>query len=148
LYPESKNIFADLVAKNTDIDFQETLIERMKMLLPPEVIAKETGQPPPQPAPDPMGQIMQAQIMLQQKDLAIKEQQNQLNMQKLELEKEMLARKSQSEIRSQLAEEEKAKMNYEASLLSSMAKISSSRASEDVRSKRLLDDIYRRTRSI
>lgn len=145
LYPESKNMFADLIAKNMDIDCQATLVDRMKMLVPPEVVAKENGQPPPPPQPNPMQEMMQAQLQFQQKEIELKESQQEINMMKLNLERSLLEERAKTAVLKNMTDSRKAEMEHEASLISSASKIASSRASEMKMQRDMAKDIYSRS---
>ena len=111
--PQAFSLIADLWAKNLDVSFMPQMAERFKTMVPPEIIAKEEGKPPPEPkGPDPQMMLMQAEMQSKQADIKnkmaeveIKAKKLQLEAQDLELQKaEMLLKaqevqdKSQSEL--------------------------------------------------
>jgi hypothetical protein len=59
------------------------VVDRLKLLVPPDVIAKEEGRDPPPPKPDPQQKIMDMQMQLaeakleeQKAELQVKQQKN------------------------------------------------------------------------
>lgn len=86
--PQVFNLIADLWASNLDIQQMEQVKDRLKNLVPPQILAKEEGkQLPPQP-PSPQEQMMQAQLQAQQAEIKAKMAEIQIKAQKLELERE------------------------------------------------------------
>ncbi len=81
-------LIADLWAKNLDVQFMPQIAERFKTLVPPEILAKEAGEPPPPKQPDPQ-QMMMAQQMQQQ------QQQMQMNEQKMQIEEQQLMERAE-----------------------------------------------------
>jgi hypothetical protein len=90
-------MIADLYAENLPLDNNMELRNRLRTLVPPEIIeAGKTGKPlppkPPQPSPDAM------MLQLKQQELQFKQQQAQqemqAKMQELELKKQELQRKA------------------------------------------------------
>src|SRR6185369_16250268 len=86
--PQVFNLIADLWAGNLDIQQMQQVKERLKNLVPPEIIAKEEGKEPPQPKPDPQAIMMQAEIQAKQAEIQNKQAEVQVKMQKLKLEEE------------------------------------------------------------
>ena len=69
--PQVFPIVADIIAKNVDIEDNIELVNRLKTLVPPQVLAQAEGRPAPQPPPNPQQQAaMQAQQMQQQLEQA------------------------------------------------------------------------------
>lgn len=106
-YPQSFPLIADLWAKNLDVQFMPQIADRFKTIVPPQIIAKEEGKPPPPQQPDPQ-QIMaeqqmklqQAQIQEAQAAIQIKSAELEIKRQKQELEKAQLlldAQKAQAQ---------------------------------------------------
>jgi len=61
VYPQAASLVADKYAKNLDLDDSIVIRDRLKELVPPEIIAKEEGRPPPPPKQNPMAMLqMQA----------------------------------------------------------------------------------------
>jgi hypothetical protein len=96
--PQIFNLVADIWGKQLDVQFMPQLVERLKTLVPPEIIAKEEGLPPPAPKPDPQQMMMQMEQQQKQAEMQIKQQQVQeraakiqLDMQQHELDKTKLA---------------------------------------------------------
>jgi len=71
--PQSFPLIADLWAKNLDVQFMPQMVERLKTLVPPNIIAKENGEPPPPPQPNPQQMMMQHQMQMQAQDMQIKQ---------------------------------------------------------------------------
>lgn len=88
--PETFPLIADLWAKNLDVQYMEQIAERFKIMVPPEVLAKEEGKEPPPKQPSPQEQAMQMEMQMKQAELQAKQQELELKQQKLELEKEEL----------------------------------------------------------
>ncbi len=86
--PQSFPLVADLWAKNLDIQYMPQIAERFKTMVPPEILAKEEGKPPPPKQPNPQEQMMQAQLMQQQ-------QQMKMNEQKMHLEEQALLERAE-----------------------------------------------------
>lgn len=78
--PAIANLIPDLIAENSGLENSQKLIERLKTLLPPQILAQEEGKPmpPPPPPPPPDPRIVAAQ-MKAQTDM----QANQLKQQEL-----------------------------------------------------------------
>ncbi len=78
--PELFNLIADLYVENLPLNNSTELRNRLRTIVPPEIIqAGKTGQPipPKQPQPDPM-------LMVKMQELQIKRQELQLQQQKLQ----------------------------------------------------------------
>jgi len=92
--PTVFRLVADKIAKNLDLEDGPIIEERFKTLVPPDILAKEAGQPPPPPQVDPMAQqqqqMMQMQQQLAQMELRAREQEIQVRQAKLEVEQEKL----------------------------------------------------------
>lgn len=93
--PQVFNLIADLWADNLDIQQRETIKERLKNLVPPEVLAKEDGTPPPPPQPNPQAMLIQAQIQEKMAEIENKRAQLDLDRQKHQLEQAELLLKAQ-----------------------------------------------------
>lgn len=92
--PKIADLIPDLMAEVSGLENTPQLIERLKTLVPPDILAKEEGLPPPPPPPpppvDPMIEIENKRLMLQaqkdEKDAEIKERQLVINEQKVILD--------------------------------------------------------------
>lgn len=89
--PAIANLIPDLLAENSGLENTQQLVERLRTLVPADIIAKEDGKqlpPPPPPQPDPMiaiqegrnkidndkNQVAMAQLQSKSRDQAIEEQ--------------------------------------------------------------------------
>ena len=122
-YPPTAPLVADFLAEKSGFDNTPALVDRLKTLVPPDIMAKENGEPPPPPQPDP-------QAIFAQKQLQIEEQKLQLEEQKIQTEREKLKAqlvKIDSDIRTALikadAETRKASIDHNASMVDATAKI-------------------------
>ena len=88
--PQVFNLIADLWAGNLDIQQMDMVKERLKTLVPPQILAKEEGNPAPPPQPNPQQMMMQAEMQEKQAQVQIKMQEIQLKQQQLELDKQKL----------------------------------------------------------
>ena len=64
--PNTFPLVADLIADNMDLENRPLLVERLRTLVPPDILAKEKGEkapPPPPPAP-PAPQVIESQNKL------------------------------------------------------------------------------------
>lgn len=86
--PETFPLIADLWAKNLDVQFMEQIAERFKIMVPPEVLAKEEGKEPPPKQPTPQEQAMQMEMEFKKAELQEKQKELELKQAKLELDKE------------------------------------------------------------
>jgi len=87
-------MIADLYVENLPLDNNIELRNRLRTLVPPEIIeAGKTGKPlpPKQPQVDPMIQLKQQEL---QQKMQMAQQEGQLKMQELELKKQELQRKA------------------------------------------------------
>lgn len=121
--PQTFPLVADLWAKNLDIQYMPQVADRFKMLVPPQVLAKEEGKElPPQP-PSPQEQMMQMQMQNAQAQLAERAKELQIREEKHNLEKIELAMKArelqeklQAEHRKDAIELHKADLSYSTDL--------------------------------
>lgn len=92
--PQAFNLIADLWAKNLDVQFSAQISDRFQTLVPPEILAKEKGEPPPPSKPNPEQMMMQQQMMAQQQQMKMNEQKMQIEEQQiLERAEELKLRK-------------------------------------------------------
>ena len=89
--PTIFHLVADKLAKNLDLEDGPIIEERFKTLVPPEILAKEAGQPPPPPKPDPQAQMQQQMMQMQQKiaEMTLKEREKEIEVkqEKVEIER-------------------------------------------------------------
>jgi Phage P22-like portal protein len=93
--PETFPLIADLWAKNLDVQYMEQIAERFKIMVPPEVLAKEEGKEPPPKQPTPQEQAMQMEMEFKKAELAEKQKKLELEMEELELKKAKLMLEAQ-----------------------------------------------------
>lgn len=122
--PAIANLIPDLLAENSGLENTQQLVERLRTLVPADIIAKEDGKqlPPPQPPqPDPM-------IAIQEGRNKIDSDKNQVAMMQL-----------QSKSRDQAIEEQK--LMQEAQLAGLNAKVDLSKAAAEVHKATTQKDI-------
>ena len=86
--PQIFPLIADLWAGNLDIQQMEQIKERLKTLVPPQILAKEQGKELPPQGPTPQEQMMMAEMKQKEAEIKAKEADIQVKMAKLQLEKE------------------------------------------------------------
>jgi hypothetical protein len=79
--PQISNLIPDLIAQVSGLENSQQLVERLKTLVPPEILAKEEGKPLPPPPPPQQNPMM----MVQMGKLKNDEMKNQISMQELGL---------------------------------------------------------------
>lgn len=90
--PQTFPLMADLIASNLDLQSMPQLVERFKTLVPPQIIAKENGDPnPPAPQPSPQDMMAQQQLKAMQQEFSIKEQRLQNDQEELNIKRQKLA---------------------------------------------------------
>jgi len=113
--PQLFNMIADLYAENLPLKNNINLRNRLKTLVPPDIIeAGKTGKSPPpaQQGPSPEEQAMQAQMQIKQQELQIKMQDLQFKQEKLAMDSE----KSKAEIAQKWQELENSRIEAAAEL--------------------------------
>lgn len=91
-------LVADLIADNLDVQNRPQLVERLRSLVPPPILAKEKGEkapPPPPPGPPP------PQVIESQNKLKIAAINAQLSQQKLALQQQQMALDAQTQMQAQ-----------------------------------------------
>lgn len=106
--PAIGNLIPDLIAQNSGLENTQQLVERLKTLLPPDILAKENGEPPPQQPPQPPPpevivaqtkmQIAQQDAQVKQKQMALEEQRLMLESEQSGVDRQVSFAKAQSEI--------------------------------------------------
>lgn len=120
--PETFPLIADLWAKNLDVQYMEQIAERFKIMVPPEVLAKEEGKEPPPKQPTPQEQAMQMEMEFKKAELEEKKKKLELEEAKLELEKEEVELKKAK----LMLDAEKVKMESELNIYDHQANIQKS----------------------
>lgn len=125
--PAISNLVPDLLAEVSGLENTQKLVERLKTLVPPQIIAKEEGQPPPPPPPppppDPMVEIENKRLMLQaqknqsdavakDKQLAINEQKNLIDASKAGAQNQATLAKAAAEIHRSNVDKDIAILNH------------------------------------
>jgi hypothetical protein len=108
--PEVFNLVADLWAANLDIQQMNQVKERLTNLVPPDILAKESGQPPQPKPPTPQEMMMkmemenkQSEIQERQMAIQIKAEELRLKQEKNELDKaELMLKAEKMQVESQL----------------------------------------------
>lgn len=126
--PQVFNLIADLWAQNLDIQQMDQVKERLKTLVPPQILAKEEGKPPPPPQPDPQTMMMQAEIQTKMATIQEKQQKLQIDAQKLELERE----KQELEKQKLILEAQKIKSDAEINIFDHQADLERSRVDHEL----------------
>lgn len=116
--PQVFPLIADLWAKNLDVQWMPQIAERFKTLVPPEVLAKEAGEPPPPKQPNPQEMMMQAEMKAKQQAMMMNEQKMHLEEQALMERAEELKIRKEKHLLDQAemilkAQEMKSKMGLE-----------------------------------
>jgi hypothetical protein len=123
--PQMLPLIADIIAKNIDIEDNIELVNRLKTLVPPDVLAKSEGKPPPPPAPppppNPEQQIQMAKLQGAQDDVKAKRELNQVKMSQAMIEAQS------SKIRA-YADLQRGGLDYKAAMVESAAKIAAAHA--------------------
>lgn len=137
---QNRLLLVDLIADNLDLENKVQVVNRMKTIIPPDILAKEEGRPPPPPQPDPMAQMQQQAMQLKMQELQVKQQgiqldaqakqqQAQLDAAKLQIEMEQLQTNQFVEKTRAGAEINKAQLAQESETASALAKIATAHAS-------------------
>jgi len=85
--PQVFPLIADLWASQLDIQFMPQVKERLKNMVPPQILAKEEGKAPPPPQPDPQAEMMKMEMESKQAEIQNKAKKIEIDEKKLELEK-------------------------------------------------------------
>lgn len=117
--PQVFNLIADLWADNLDIQQREQVKERLSNLVPPQVIAKEKGEPLPPPQPNPEQMMMQMEMQNRQAQIQERAEELRIRQEKHELEKAELLMKAKKlmadmniDARQQQVDMERADMDF------------------------------------
>ena len=111
--PQIFNLIADLYVENLPLKNNIELRNRLKTIVPPDIIeAGKTGQPMQPKGPDPAQQAAQVELQAKIKDIQLKEQKIQLDQQKLQME----AQKTGHEVAQRWQELENERLKAAASL--------------------------------
>lgn len=88
--PPAAPLVADLWAKNLDVEFMPQMVERLRTLVPPEILAKEDGLPPPPPQPNPQQMMAQQEMAMKQAELKNKQSEIAQRGQQIQIDQERL----------------------------------------------------------
>jgi len=131
--PQVFPLVADLLAKNLDVQFMPQISERFQNLVPPEIIAKEKGMPPPPQQPNHQAQMQQLEMQNQMQQLQERAKELQIRQERHDLDKVELALKAQemqsklgAQTQGQAIEMKKADLDYKAKLAKIMADLNKS----------------------
>lgn len=121
--PQVFMLIADLIAKNLDLQFMPQIAERLKNLVPPQILAKENGEPASPQQPDPQMMMAQQEMMLKQKELEERAAKIQVSMENQQIEKARLLLEMR-ELQHQIEQDHKEKgLDYHKADLDYSAKI-------------------------
>jgi len=84
--PQTMPLIADLFADLLDVENRAQLVERFRTLVPPDILAKENGTPPPPPSPQEMQQMQQAQQQQQLQQIQVMNQSRKLDIDQQDVE--------------------------------------------------------------
>lgn len=123
--PAIANLIPDLLAEVSGLENTQQLVERLKTLVPPQIIAKEEGKqpppPPPPPPPDPMVELQHQSLQLtaqkNAQDNEIKQRQLQINEQKVMIDASKVGADNQVSLAKAAAEIHKANIDKDIALL-------------------------------
>lgn len=126
--PQVFPLVADLIAKNLDMQYMPQVVDRLKTLVPPQILAKEEGRPMPPQQPNPQEQMMAMQQKLAEQQLMERAQELRIRQEKHELEKAKLAFDAQKlvadmqndRVKTQ-TENNKAELNFTADMMKFLA---------------------------
>lgn len=128
--PAISNLIPDLMAEVSGLENTDKLVERLRTLLPPEILAKEEGKPMPPPQPNPQVQMQQQQMQLEQqklqstaRDQDLKEKAMYLDEQKLMQEAQIAGLNHMSTITKAKAEVDKAVVGKDVALIDHASKM-------------------------
>ena len=114
--PQAFNLIADLYAENLPLANSIELKNRLKTMVPPEIIqAGKTGKNPQEMGakqPSPEGQAMQAEMQMKQQELQLKQQELQLKAKQMEIELQMQLQKLETERLEVAGKLEEQKLRY------------------------------------
>jgi len=94
-FPQAFPLIADLWASNLDVQFMPMLKDRLKNLVPAEILAKEEGKAPPPKQPNPQEIMMQMEMQEKKAEIDNKMAKVQLEAQKLKLQEAELLLEAQ-----------------------------------------------------
>jgi hypothetical protein len=123
ILPQAAQLTADYIGENLGLDNTPGIVDRLKTLVPPEILAKEEGKPPPPQQPDPQAQMMQAQIQLKEKGLEIQMGKLQMDMQKMHIEMQKMETELKTALINKNAEVKKAELDHNAKVIETQGKI-------------------------
>jgi hypothetical protein len=93
--PQAFNLIADLWASQLDVQMMPQIRERLKNLVPPQVLAKEEGKELPPPPPSPQEQMMQHEMQNKQQEIMERAKELEIRQKKHQLEEAELMLKAQ-----------------------------------------------------
>ena len=111
--PQTFNMVADLYAENLPLANNIELKNRLKTLVPPEIIeAGKTGKAVQSQGPNPEQQAMQMEAQFKQKELQLKEQELDMKRQQIIMEAQFKIQELETERLQAAAEVEESKMRF------------------------------------
>jgi Phage P22-like portal protein len=135
-------LLGDLYVKQLDLEFMPQLVERLRTLVPPPILAKEDGTPVPPAPPNPQAMMAQQQMKMQQQEaqqkaaeLHLKMTQVQNQKQNDERQHQLDAARIQNEAIDLLGKLQENKDKHDlgkAKLIADLTKIASGHASDEM----------------
>lgn len=112
--PQTFTLVADLYAENLPLANNIELKNRLKTMVPPEIIeAGKTGRPPQQnKQPNPEEQAIQMEEQFKKKELELKEQELEIKKQKIMIDAQLAIQKLETEKMEEAGRIEEQKMRY------------------------------------
>ena len=133
-------LIVDLIAKNLDVQFMPQIVERLQTLVPPQILAKEKGEPPPPPQPNPQEQAQQQQQQMAQQEMQLKQQDMQIK------QAQMQDRSEELQIRKQKHEMDKVQMAFDAHKLA--ADIEADKSYNELEKQKLVLEAHKISKSL
>lgn len=131
--PQMLALIGDIIAKNIDIEDNIELTNRLKTLVPPDVLAKSEGKPPPPPPPPPPPnpqqqieqgklQVSMAKVQGAQQQVQAQRELNAVKMQQAQIEAQSAKIRAYADL-------ERGGLDYKAAMVESAAKIAAAHSS-------------------
>lgn len=126
--PRIASLIPDLMAEVSGLENTAKLVERMKTLLPPDILAKESGQPLPPPTQNPQQEMQKMAMQIQQSKMQNDAQKTQIDQQNIILKKQQLALEEQKIMQ----EGQIAGLDHSASMLKADAEVRKAESARDI----------------
>jgi portal protein len=121
--PQAQQLLGDLIVENINFENRDRIVARFKTLVPKEILAMESGQPPPPPQPpqiDPAVQLKMQELQMKKQqldnDYDLKNKEYLIKLNELNNQLQAVPAKNYIDATKIQAEIKKAELNYQASL--------------------------------